>query len=428
MATTQNTYTGDGTTVLFSFTFPYIDDAHIKVTLDGVATTEYTLANATTIQFNSAPGAGVAVRIYRESDVESPESTFYPASAIRAEDLNDNFLQSLYLNQETRAIAVEASTGAIPDGSIGTAKLATSAVTTDKISPASVTEAKLATDSVSTAKIQSGAVTSTKVANDAIGTTAIQNAAVTNAKIGTAAVNTSNIADSAVTAVKTALTSLLNYVYYTTAGSGTYTPTAGTKRILVEVWGGGGGGGGADGQGASTWAKGVCGGGGGYCSKWLASGLDASYSYTVGAGGAGGLAGGGEPGAVGGTSTFSGTGVSLSAEGGGAGSGASGSASGNNTSGSVGGNATGGDINIKGGMSHSIITTSATIRTGIAGSGYSFPQANWVGGLSPSSGFAGQDAFNPAEGGGGAGSRDVATNYAGGAGGPGLIKITEYFI
>jgi hypothetical protein len=220
---------------------------------------------------------------------------------------------------------------------------------------------------------------------------------------------------------------LLNYVYYTTAGSGTYTPTTGAKRILVEVWGGGGGGGGVNGQGANTWGKGAGGGGGGYCSKWLASTLDASYSYTVGAGGNGGTAGA-NSGAVGGDSTFSGTGVSLTAIGGGAGSGATGSAGGNNTSGAAGGNATGGDINIKGGVSESITTTAATMRTGTTGSGYSFPQANWVGGLSPSSGFAGQQAFNPAEGGGGAGSRDIATNFAGGAGGPGLIKITEYFV
>lgn len=100
MAITQNTYTGDGTTVLFSFTFPYLETTDIKVTLDGSITTAYTLANATTIQFNTAPTNGVAIRIYRETDDEALSATFYPGSAIRAQDLNDNFTQNLYVTQE----------------------------------------------------------------------------------------------------------------------------------------------------------------------------------------------------------------------------------------------------------------------------------------------------------------------------------------
>ena len=58
MATTQNTYTGDGSTVLFSFTFPYIDQQDVYVSVDGVdlsLTTEYIFANDTTIQILSAP-------------------------------------------------------------------------------------------------------------------------------------------------------------------------------------------------------------------------------------------------------------------------------------------------------------------------------------------------------------------------------------
>jgi hypothetical protein len=63
MAITENQYTGNGSTVLYSFTFPYLEVADIKVSLDGTLTTAYTLANATTIQFNTAPANGVAIRI-----------------------------------------------------------------------------------------------------------------------------------------------------------------------------------------------------------------------------------------------------------------------------------------------------------------------------------------------------------------------------
>ena len=100
MAITQNTYTGNGSTVLYSFTFPYLETTDVKVTVNGTPTTAYTFANATTIQFNTAPVAGAAIRIYRDTDDASLAATFYSGSAIRAQDLNDNFTQNLYVTQE----------------------------------------------------------------------------------------------------------------------------------------------------------------------------------------------------------------------------------------------------------------------------------------------------------------------------------------
>nr|AKH48893.1 tail tubular protein B [uncultured marine virus] len=98
--TPENNYVGDGSTVLYSFTFPYISTEDIEVTLDGVLTTEYTFANVTTVEFNTAPAVGVDIRIYRNTDVSTIENVFYPGSAVRAKDLNDNFTQSLYVVQE----------------------------------------------------------------------------------------------------------------------------------------------------------------------------------------------------------------------------------------------------------------------------------------------------------------------------------------
>ena len=99
---TENTYTGNGTLTNYSFTFPYLEETDIKVTLNSVVTTAYTLANATTISFNTAPANGVAIRIYRDTAVDNLQSTFFAGSAIRAQDLNDNFLQSNYAVQEIK--------------------------------------------------------------------------------------------------------------------------------------------------------------------------------------------------------------------------------------------------------------------------------------------------------------------------------------
>ena len=111
MAVTQNTYTGNGSTTNYSFTFPYLEETDIKVTLNGVITTAYTFANATTISFTTAPANGVAIRIYRDTDVDNLQATFFAGSAIRAQDLNDNFLQSNYTVQEVKSRFIDATGG-----------------------------------------------------------------------------------------------------------------------------------------------------------------------------------------------------------------------------------------------------------------------------------------------------------------------------
>ena len=100
MAVTQNTYTGNGTQTQFTFTFPYLDTTDVKVSLNDVDTTAFILANATTIQFNAAPANGVAIRIYRQTTNDSLQANFFPGSAIRSADLNENFTQGLYVSQE----------------------------------------------------------------------------------------------------------------------------------------------------------------------------------------------------------------------------------------------------------------------------------------------------------------------------------------
>ena len=105
MAVTTNTYTGNGTNKLFSITFPYINESDVKVYLNNVLqtiTTQYTFANLTTIEFVTAPSNGATVKLVRESDSDQPEATFFTGSSIRAQDLNDNQTQVLYLVQETQ--------------------------------------------------------------------------------------------------------------------------------------------------------------------------------------------------------------------------------------------------------------------------------------------------------------------------------------
>jgi hypothetical protein len=102
MAVTENFFTGNGSTTSYVLTFEYIDEDDVKVSLDGSVTTAYSFANATTILFDSAPASGVAIRIYRDTDIDELKSTFFAGSSIRAQDLNKNFEQNNFAVQEIK--------------------------------------------------------------------------------------------------------------------------------------------------------------------------------------------------------------------------------------------------------------------------------------------------------------------------------------
>ena len=107
MAVTENNYVGDGSTVLFSLTFPYLEQTDVKVLLDGVDTTAFSFASDTQIQMDTAPANGVAVRIYRATNIDDLEVIFSPGSSIRAQDLNDSFDLNIYAAQEVQNYSVQ---------------------------------------------------------------------------------------------------------------------------------------------------------------------------------------------------------------------------------------------------------------------------------------------------------------------------------
>lgn len=244
MAVTSATYTGNGSTTNYSFTFEYIKQSDVKATLDGTATTAFTFANATTLSFNTAPANGVAIRIFRDTDISTLEATFFPGSAIKAEDLNNNFTQNNFAAQETDNDVIDANTTAASavttaNGAVTTANnavtTANGAVTTAN------TAATNASNAVTTANAAQTTVTTyvhdgTNPAGDGVGSNpqglayAI-NTANSASTAATNAVNTANSASSdATTAVNTAnaATTTANGAV-TTANNAATTATAATN-------------------------------------------------------------------------------------------------------------------------------------------------------------------------------------------------------
>ena len=210
---TEVTYTQTGSSNTdFLVTFPFIATTDIKVQLEGVTTSAFTIdqTGATKVVMNTAPSAGQKVRVFRDTDIDDIEATYSAGSSIRAADLNTNNKQLLYAAQEFGTLKEDDSVSftlgnkgdvnvnsssdwvintnsiekaMMTDNSVGTDELENSSVTSAKLASATITAAELATNSVIEAKIASDAVTTNKIANNAVTVDKIPNSSITLAKL-----------------------------------------------------------------------------------------------------------------------------------------------------------------------------------------------------------------------------------------------------
>lgn len=121
------TATGNGSQVDFTFTFPYLNQLHVKASINGALTTAFTFFSTNVLRFSVAPVAGATVRIFRETPVDTLATVIQSGGPIPVVGLNQNFLQGLYYNQETADNVANAAAGLIPDGTITNAKVNASA-------------------------------------------------------------------------------------------------------------------------------------------------------------------------------------------------------------------------------------------------------------------------------------------------------------
>ena len=117
MANQQNSYdVSDGTGTGnrdFNYTFPSFLESEVKVEIDNVVktlTTHYTIENHNntsggTVRFNTTglpdgTAGTTPVRIFRQTNVETPKAEFTAGSSLKAQEINDNFKQVRHALQE----------------------------------------------------------------------------------------------------------------------------------------------------------------------------------------------------------------------------------------------------------------------------------------------------------------------------------------
>ena len=246
MAVTQQNYTGNGSTTNYSFTFPYLAETDVGVKINKVtqATTTYSFANATTISMNTAPANGAAIIIFRNTNNDAKKATFYPGSAIKAEDLNNDFDQILYTAQEVdnNAIVTLGGNAMQVDLDVGNNKIvnvATPTATTDGTNKTYVDttidtkiDTALTTDVVGgqsititdnspgsgqiTASVTAGSIRGTELAADAVNGSKIADDSIDSEHIVADAIDTEHYAPNSVDAAALAHTSVTAGTYSAT--------------------------------------------------------------------------------------------------------------------------------------------------------------------------------------------------------------------
>jgi len=204
MATTYVDYTATAAQTDFAFNFPYLEDEHVKVEINGVATTDFTIVTSpsTKIVLDTGASAGEIVRVQRVSAPDENLVDFQNGSVLTESELDRAYLHNRYLAEESAEqndVSMRLTAGATGSFNALNKKIvnvsdptadqdaATKNYVDDTVAgvalgtlpDGSITAAKLDTDAVTTVKIEDGAVTTVK----------IEDGAVTSAKISTTDTN-----------------------------------------------------------------------------------------------------------------------------------------------------------------------------------------------------------------------------------------------
>ena len=210
---TEVTYTQTGNTNKdFLVTFPFIATTDIKVQLEGVTTSAFTIdqTGATKVVMDKAPTAGQKIRVFRDTDIDAIEATYSAGSSIRSTDLNTNNRQLLFAAQEFGTLKEDNSVSftlgnkgdinvnsssdwvinnnaielaMMTDNSVGNNELVNGSVTSAKLASATITDSELSTNSVIEAKIASDAVTENKIKDGAVTADKIPDGTISLAKL-----------------------------------------------------------------------------------------------------------------------------------------------------------------------------------------------------------------------------------------------------
>lgn len=228
MAQTSNTYTvgSSGQAGPYSYAFPLINTTDLIVSVNGViktVNTDFTVdATNSRITFVSGkePSNSDTLILYRKTDEDPINTVFVSGSTVRAQELNDNFRQLLYISQETADQALSSLGSTLTNAKLN------GSLDADNNKVINVADGTAAKDAVN-----KGQLDATETYNDSQLTTAVTNATT---QATTATTKATEAAASATTAATNA-TNASNYVtdaqkYANNAEDSSFTTSGGTSN------------------------------------------------------------------------------------------------------------------------------------------------------------------------------------------------------
>lgn len=236
MAYAKDIYNGDGTTTNFNVTFPYLSQDHVVVEVDEVVTS-FTWVTASTIQISPAPAVDARVAIYRQTPITTPINDFENGSVLNEEQLDNSFLQTLYVTQESydnSESAMLETTGGYFDAESKQIKNVANATDPQDATPLAQVQAVTLADKVAAAASAAAALVSE--------TNAAASQAAALASENAAALSEANAYDSEVAAAASAASAqnaadslIWNDVKFLSAIDSPYTVVAGDRGVLLAV-------------------------------------------------------------------------------------------------------------------------------------------------------------------------------------------------
>lgn len=153
--------TGDGTAPVVNLTFPYLNKAHVKASVDGTPVT-FTWTGPSQITFDAAVASATPFQVYRETPIADPLVDFEDTAVITEEDLDRSANQLRYHQQELdrttkdSEIAAEASAVAAAASETAAAASETNAAASEAAAAASESNAAASEAAAAASASQAG--------------------------------------------------------------------------------------------------------------------------------------------------------------------------------------------------------------------------------------------------------------------------------
>lgn len=232
----RHAYTGDGSLTDFTVAFPFLSTTHIEVSVAGVLKTlgtDYSFPTTSTIKFVTAPPAGAAILIQRNTPKNERLVDFQDASVLTEEVLDQSSLQLFYITQEQLDEPLAAMATAEQAVSTAEDALAVANATTATADLA-VSKADNAISIANTAKVDASGSADAAAASATQAATSATTAATSASQAATSATTAATSATDAQNSANAAALSAVNAQTSADSSAGSAS-AASTQRTLAET-------------------------------------------------------------------------------------------------------------------------------------------------------------------------------------------------